>query len=84
MKKLLIILFSLAMNITAFACPACQKQQPKLFAGVTHGTGPDSNFDYVLVVATILMVLVTLYYSVKWLVHPRETNSDHIKRTVIN
>lgn len=84
MEKFLFLIGFLICYISSVACPACQKQQPKILTGVTHGRGPDSNWDYVVVAATVLIVVVTLYYSIKWLVDPGENNTDHIKRTVIN
>ncbi len=71
-------------RLAANACPACKKQQTKILEGITHGRGPDSNFDYVIVWATVLIVLVTLFYTVKWLIKPGENSYDHIKRTVLN
>jgi hypothetical protein len=70
--------------MAATACPACEKQQPKILSGITHGAGPDSNWDYVIVWAMVLIVLVTLFYAIKMLVKPGESNCNHIKRTVLN
>ncbi len=84
MKKSLSIIFLLILRIAAIACPACEKKQPKILAGITHGAGPDSNWDYVIVWATVLIVLATLFYTVKWLIKPGENSGNHIKRTVLN
>ena len=84
MKIILLMVFLLICKIAAIACPACEKKQPKILAGITHGAGPDSNWDYVIVWATVLVVLVTLFYTIKWLIKPGENSYDHIKRTVLN
>ena len=84
MKKALLIIYLLIFGIAAVACPACEKKQPKILRGITHGAGPDSNWDYVIVLATVLIVLVTLFYTIKWLIRPQEKSMDHIKRTVLN
>jgi hypothetical protein len=84
MKKSLLIICLLIFKIAAIACPACEKQRPKILGGITHGAGPDSNWDYVIVFTTILIVLVTLFYTIKWLIKPQEKSMDHIKRTVLN
>lgn len=84
MKKLLLIIFLLITRLAAIACPACEKKQPKILAGITHGASPDSNWDYVIVWATVLIVLATLFYTIKWLIKPGENSYDHIKRTVLN
>jgi hypothetical protein len=65
-------------------CDACKKQQPKLLQGITHGTGPDSSWDYVIVYMAVAIVLVSLFYSVKWLIKPGEKSSSHIKQFILN
>lgn len=74
----------LLLKIAAMACPACEKKQPKILAGIIHGAGPDSNWDYVIVWATVLIVLVSFFYTIKWFIKPGEDNYNHIKRTVLN
>lgn len=84
MKKFLLIICLLTLQIAAMACPACEKQQPKILRGITHGQGPSSNWDYVIVISTVIIVLATLYFTVKWLINPGESDINHIKRTVLN
>lgn len=72
------------MSIATTACPVCEKQQPKLLQGISHGTGPQSNWDYALVWATVLIVALTLFYSIKWLIKPGEKSDEHIKRAFLN
>ena len=84
MKKTFFILCLLIANVAAMACPVCEKQQPKILKGIAHGSGPQSNWDYVFVWATALIVVATLYYTIKWTIKPGENNSNHIKRTVLN
>jgi hypothetical protein len=84
MKKIS-LLFSLVLgHLAVFACPLCEKKQPAVFKGITHGTGPDSNWDYAIVSAMVVIVLLTLIYTIKYLVKPGEKNQSHIKHTVIN
>ena len=84
MKIALTILLLLMVKVNAMACPACKKQQPGFLSGISHGRGPDSNWDYVMVAITVFVVILTMIYTVKWLVVPGEKNSNHIKRTVLN
>lgn len=84
MKKILMILPLLLMGMTIWACPACEKQQPKILRGISHGVGPSSNWDLVIVFATVLIVLFTLFFTIKWIVNPGEKETSHIKRTVLN
>lgn len=84
MKKVLAIFVAMLLSGTSFACEVCEKRQPKFFKGITHGTGPDSNWDYLFVWATVLIVLVTLYYSIKYLVSPKEENASHIKTMILD
>ena len=70
--------------LTGWACPVCEKQQPKVLRGVAHGAGPDNNWDYFIVGVIAVIVLITLYYSMKWLVRPGEERPNHIKRNVLD
>ncbi len=88
MKKTLLfsVVATLALCLaqwTTFACPACEKQQPKILRGITHGAGPQGNWDYVIVWVTVAIVLVTLFFTVKWLIRPGEKSAQHIKRWVL-
>jgi hypothetical protein len=66
------------------ACPACEKAQPRIFRGLTHGAGPDSRWDYLIVLTAVIVTLLTLYYSIKWLIRPGERAANHIKRFILN
>jgi len=84
MKKLFLLISIITSGITAMACPACEAQQPKILRGITHGAGPTSNWDYLAGSVTLLIVLVTLYYSIKWVIKPGEKEANHIKRNILN
>ncbi len=74
----------LLFSYTTWACDACQKQQPKVLQGISHGTGPQSDLDMPIIGVSAIIVLITLVFSVKYLVKPNEKNADHIKRTILN
>jgi len=84
MKKTLFTLFAGGIRIMALACPACEAQQPRLLRGITHSTGPESRWDYLIVFAGLCIFLFTLFYSVKWLIRPGETDRHHIKHFILN
>jgi uncharacterized protein HemY len=77
------ILFT-TLSIATYACPMCEKQQPKVLRGITHGAGPESNLDYVIVWTMVLIVFITLFFALKYLIKPKEDETNHIKRTIIN
>jgi hypothetical protein len=77
-------LFVLTTYQVALACPTCERQQPKITRGITHGTGPDSSWDYLIVAVITLITLYTLFYSIKWLIKPGEKNKQHIKYFILN
>ena len=83
-KIISLIIAPLLINYITYACPACEKQQPKLLKGITHGAGPDGNWDYVIVAIVVIIVLFTLFFSVKWLIRPGEQSQSHIKRLILN
>lgn len=65
------------------ACPVCEKQQPKILRGITHGTGPQSNWDWLIVVVMLFITLLVLFYSAKFLLKPGEKNAWHIKQSIL-
>ena len=84
MKKLLMILTLVVSYVGLYACPVCERNKAKYLQGLTHGTGPESKWDWVIVAIVGLLTLYTLFYSVKWLIKPNENNPDHIKYSLFN
>ena len=66
------------------ACDACKLQQPKVTQELTHGTGPGSYWDWVIVALIAVITLITLFYSVKYLIKPGEKSSKNIKNTILD
>ena len=84
MTTLFLMLSLLVISNWALACPVCEKQQPKVLRGVTHGAGPQSQWDYVIVWIGVVIVLLTLFYSLKWIIRPGERSTSHIKQHILN
>lgn len=84
MKKAFLCIFFLSPVLAALACPVCEKQQPKILRGITHGAGPQDNWDYMIVWTMVVIVVVTLFFSIKWLIRPGERSQTHIKRLILN
>ncbi len=83
-KTQLFIMLYFAGLFIATACDLCKKNQPKGFENITHGAGPSGTLDYIIIWAAVIIVGVTLFYSLKYLIKPRENNPDHIKNIVRN
>lgn len=84
MKKytLLSTLLLLFYQPTLLACDLCKSNQPKGLENITHGEGPSNNIDYVIIWSAIVLVIVTLVFSIKYLVRPKEDHPSHIKNIV--
>lgn len=82
-KTFLILLTVLSVQIVS-ACPICDKQQPKITLGLTHGAGPQSNWDWVIIAIITAITVLTLVFSLKYLIRPGEKNADHIKQSILN
>lgn len=65
------------------ACEVCKKSQPEVLREVSHGTGAEANFDYVIIWSAAVVVAITLYLSIRYLVRPNEGAKDHIKNIVV-
>ncbi len=84
MKKLLFLVMLLPAFVSAYSCPVCDAQQPKILRGITHGAGPQSKWDLLIVAVAAVIVIATLFFSLKWLLSPGEKGEKHIKRLVLN
>lgn len=84
MKKLFLLVSFMAIHFYSLACEVCQKQQPKVLKGIAHGAGPASDWDYAIVWFMVLIVVVSLFYSIKWIIRPGEKDKNHIKRVILN
>lgn len=82
-KKLFLAATLLFLRSAGMACGVCEKQQPKILQGITHGSGPQSNCDYLIISVTAVIVLVTLVLSVTWLIRPGERSASHIKQWIL-
>ncbi len=74
----------LITGIAAIACPTCEIAQPRYLKGISHGSGPQSQWDLVIISVTAVIVLATLFFSVKFLVKPGEKSVTHIKHFILN
>ncbi|KYH03730.1 MULTISPECIES: hypothetical protein [Chryseobacterium] len=85
MKKLKLI-FPVFVFWTGYfqACDACKLQQPKITQDFTHGTGPESNWDWAIVIIIAIITLGTFFYSFKFLIKPNENNKKHIKNNILD
>ena len=82
--KYLISVLVIFIAQIAIACPVCEKQQPKITQGLTHGAGPQSDWNWVIIAIITLIAVLTLIYSIKYLLKPGEKNNDHIKQSILS
>lgn len=83
-KKIIVFFILFFPGLRSFACELCEKNQPKLLKGITHGAGPTGTMDYIIIGIASVIVFVALFLSIKYLVKPREGNADHIKNIVLD
>ena len=84
MKRILFVLAMLVSYSGVWACASCRIAQPRYFKDISHGAGPESNWDLLIISVTAVIVIFTLYFSIKWLVRPGEKSASHIKRSILN
>lgn len=68
---------------SALACDVCQENQPKGLENITHGPGPSGSWDYFIMYGAGIIVAITLFYSVKYLVRPKENDPNHAKNIIL-
>lgn len=80
LRYFVLVLFLTSCRLgVGIACPVCEKQQPEVLRGITHGAGPQSDWDWVIVGVVAAIALVTLCLSLKYLIRPSEQDRQHIK-----
>lgn len=84
MKKNMLLSALFFIPALMMACPECERKQAAALKGIAHGAGPEQQWDYVIVILTAIIVVVSLFYAVKWLINPGERQDSHIKREVLN
>ncbi|MGN6396738.1 MAG: hypothetical protein ACTHMI_14300 [Mucilaginibacter sp.] len=84
LNALLVAITVTGFQSTAMACDACKAQQPKFLQGISHGAGPTSNWDYVVVALMVVITVYSFYAMVKCLAKPAEKSHEGIKRIILN
>lgn len=83
-KVIFVFLCTFLIQGGVLACELCKKNQPKVLEGITHGPGPQGDTDYLIISGAIVIVSITLFLSLKFLIKPNENDPDHIKNIVLN
>ncbi len=84
MQKILLSVLMLITGLAARACPTCEIAQPKYLKGISHGGGPQGQWDLVIISVTAVIVVATLFFSIKFLVRQGEKSGTHIKHVILN
>ncbi len=86
LKHIAILALTLVLQLPLeiLACEVCQKNQPKILQNITHGTGPQSDLDYILIWTAIGVVIVSLAISIKLIIQPKDNRHEQIKNIVID
>ena len=81
--KLSYILILIFLTKLSVACPVCDKNQPAVTRGWTHGVGPSGIWDWVIIVVMVAITIFFLLVSIKALVEPKENDTNHIKNSIL-
>ena len=84
LNALFVIMGIFGIHSSAMACDACKAQQPKFLQGVTHGAGPASKWDYVVVSIMIIITVYSFYAMVRCMTKPAEKTHEDIKNIILN
>lgn len=82
MKRGFFFLLIFTAHYALNACDVCEKNQPKITKGLTHGPGPSGNMEMVIASLAFILVLISLFFSMRFLVRPGEKNPNHIKNFI--
>lgn len=82
-KYMLCFLIFFTSVLQVLACEVCKRNQPELLQEISHGTGPQSESDYYIIGLAVILVVLTLIFSLKYLLKPGERNPNHIKNIIL-
>jgi hypothetical protein len=82
-KYMLCFLIFFASILQVLACDVCKRNQPELLQEISHGTGPQAESDYYIIGLAVILVILTLIFSLKYLLKPGERNPNHIKNIIL-
>ena len=78
------MLLMLILKLDAMASVPCSNQSSGKFGDSAPGAGPDSNWDYLIVLVMVIITLYVLIATIKCFVKPGEKSDEHIKRMILN
>ena len=78
MNRYILVLFGWLRAGLLSACPVCEKRQPKGFAGIAHGTGPESPLDYWLLYGAVAIVLLTFVLFLWYIIKPKTSKTQRL------
>lgn len=83
-SALLVLVILLGGHFNAIACEACKAQQSKFLQGIAHGSGPTSNWDYIIVSIMVIITVYSFYAMIKCLIKPADKTPEDIKNIILN
>lgn len=82
-KTLCLLVMGTWASLPTRACELCKDNQPKALRNITHGTGPQGDVDWIIIWSAVIIVGITLFLSLKYLIKPKEDQAGHIKNIVV-
>lgn len=79
-RSFIVILLSYFISFTSFAREVNDKHQATKKA--VEDSNPHGHWDLLIMVVSLTIVAIVLFFSIKFLVWPREKNNDHVKNIV--
>lgn len=78
----MVLILLMLFRTRTVACDLCEKEQPQITRGLTHGAGPQNTVEYGIIVIAGIVVAITLFFSIKYLWKPGERDAAHIKNII--
>ncbi|WP_276483860.1 hypothetical protein [Paraflavitalea pollutisoli] len=83
MRSSSLVLLLLGTTLSTLACDVCTRRPDGILSWFGHGTGPQSQWDILIVAASMAIVFMTLWGMLKAMIQPADQAPDHIKQLVI-
>jgi len=81
--KFIFTITAVFISTYTLACDACSLKQPEVTKDLTHGLGPESDWDWFIVGIVISITIIAFIFSIMYLIRPGEKEKNHIKYSIL-
>lgn len=69
----------------ALSCPVCDREKAnQVTLGLSHGAGPDHNWEWLVVAGMAGITLFALFLAIKYFIKPDNAKTNEFKKSIFS